>query len=110
MDAETGEADEEGGEEMAEAETDDGEEMEELADAGIALPQASPICVCKVLPPIPLPIAALIACSCAAGPSTSAVGQRVAKRASPEPFTEPSPPADAGGEARPQRQSKRLRG
>jgi hypothetical protein len=110
MDAETGEADEEGGEEMAEAETDDGEEMEELADAGIALPQASPICVCKVLPPIPLPIAALIACLCAAGPSTSAVGQRVAKRASPEPFTEPSPPADAGGEARPQRQSKRLRG
>jgi hypothetical protein len=53
MDAETSEADEEGGEEMAEAETDDGEEMEELADAGIALPQASPICVCKVLPPIP---------------------------------------------------------
>ena len=100
---------------MAEAETDDAEEMEESADAGIALLLASSICVCKKLlaclqPPIPLPIAALIACSCAAGPSTSAFGQRVAKRASPEPFTEPSPPADAEGQAQPQRQSKRLRG
>ena len=58
MDAETNE---EGGEEKAEAEMDDDNEIEEeLADAGIALPQASPISVCRAAclqPAMPLPTA-----------------------------------------------------